>query len=188
MDIDSKTLFNYDRYIIYKDSRIFDKKLNKFINFQKNTDGYYCVTLRSNYNKRVTKRVHRIIAECFIYKIEGKNFINHKDGIKTNNAIENLEWVTHSENIKHAWDTKLITNTNQRIKKIKDANIGRYGKLNPKSKPVFCITTGEYFESGALACRKYEIHGTNLTKACRNSKYYAGKHPVTNEKLRWKYE
>lgn len=46
--------------------------------------------------------VHRVLAECFIPRVPGKDFVNHIDGDKTNFAIENLEWVTAKENCRHA--------------------------------------------------------------------------------------
>lgn len=51
--------------------------------------------------------VHRIIASEFVEKVEGKLFVNHKNGNKQDNRAENLEWVTRSENDKHAIRTGL---------------------------------------------------------------------------------
>lgn len=63
--------------------------------------GYLRVSLVVN-NKRTNLLVHRIVAEAFIPNPENKDSVNHIDGCKTNNTVENLEWVTKSENIKHA--------------------------------------------------------------------------------------
>ena len=66
--------------------------------------------------------VHRLVAFSFIPNIENKPFINHKNGIKTDNRVENLEWVTHSENIQHAYKTGLM--------KPKEGSKNGFNKLN----------------------------------------------------------
>jgi len=68
--------------------------------------GYLYINLRSN---RITKRfyVHRLIAQTFIPNSFNKPCINHLNGTKTDNRIENLEWVTYGQNITHAYETGL---------------------------------------------------------------------------------
>jgi hypothetical protein len=68
--------------------------------------GYMAVQTKER-GKRKTLYVHRLIAQAFIPKPPDCNEINHKDGNKTNNAIENLEWTTHSANLRHAYATGL---------------------------------------------------------------------------------
>jgi hypothetical protein len=58
-----------------------------------------------------THYVHKLVADAFIPYHDGKDFINHKDGNKLNPHKSNLERVTHSENIKHAYGLKLIDKT-----------------------------------------------------------------------------
>ncbi len=63
--------------------------------------GYYDVNLCKN-PIRKTVRVHRLVAEAFIPKDRKRKIINHKNGIKTDNRVENLEWCTMKENSQHA--------------------------------------------------------------------------------------
>jgi hypothetical protein len=69
---------------------------------QENTRrGYASVTFSKNYQK-VHCSIHRLMAQVFIPNPENKPCVNHKDGNKTNNLIENLEWCTYKENIHHS--------------------------------------------------------------------------------------
>ena len=69
-----------------------------------NNRGYRVVTF-----KKKSYLEHRIIAELFLPKIEGKGYVNHKNGIKDDNRVENLEWCTQQENCTHAFETGLST-------------------------------------------------------------------------------
>lgn len=73
-------------------------------------DGYKLVNFKKN-QKSNTKRVHRIIAQNFIPNPDNKLQVNHINGIKYDNRIENLEWCTLSENRKHAYRTGLQNST-----------------------------------------------------------------------------
>lgn len=64
--------------------------------------GYMYVKLRLN-GKTVHEKIHRLVADAFIKKAEGKNVINHKNGIKHDNRVENLERCTSAENNLHAY-------------------------------------------------------------------------------------
>ena len=71
-----------------------------------NKDGYLRVNLHIG-GKSKFYYIHRLVAEAFIPNPEGKPQINHRNGIKTDNRIENLEWCTQSENNRHAYATGL---------------------------------------------------------------------------------
>jgi hypothetical protein len=73
----------------------------------KDKKGYLRVVL-SIENKLCTKKVHRLIAQTFIPNIENKPQVNHINGIKNDNRVDNLEWVTAKENTKHAIDNGLF--------------------------------------------------------------------------------
>ena len=77
-------------------------------------NGYLRVYLRNdNTNKREDVYVHRIIAELFLDKPEGKNVINHKDCNTKNNCIDNLEWVTTKENVDYAFEYGYMSRDNE---------------------------------------------------------------------------
>jgi len=69
--------------------------------------GYYIVTLCDGNGKRQNKRVHRLLLEAFKPNPLNKAHVNHIDGNKLNNSLDNLEWATASENAKHAAVTGL---------------------------------------------------------------------------------
>ena len=64
--------------------------------------GYKKIVITSESGKRETLSVHRLVAEAFVPNPNGLPQVNHKDGNKTNNHYSNLEWVTQTDNIRHA--------------------------------------------------------------------------------------
>lgn len=69
-------------------------------------NGYYKITLTNN-GVHKTHRIHRLLATVYVGNPKNKSYVNHKNGIKTDNSLSNLEWVTKQEDCQHAQDTGL---------------------------------------------------------------------------------
>ncbi len=111
-------------------------------------NGYICVTLSYDYKiKRFL--VHRLVALAFIPNSDSKPFINHKNRNKTDNRVENLEWVTSKENAQHAIETGM---KNGRIKAVEQVDK--------------CGNVIQEFESASEASRKTGIYRKSICDAC----------------------
>lgn len=102
-----KEIEGFPGYEVSDQGRIRSFKSGKAkIKKQRLVRGYPAVDLYKN-GERTTEKVHRLVAKAFLGKPDDFLEVNHKNGIKTDNWLENLEWVTRSENIRHADETGL---------------------------------------------------------------------------------
>ena len=190
MESNWKIYEGYSGYLISDVGIIKHLSRDSFAKTQLDSSGYPVVTLRGDSGVRKTFKVHRLVAALFVENPHNKPEVNHKDGVKTNNHYCNLEWVTRSENIKHAWDTGLLKSTYNRSAKLRAAHSGKkMGSCNPKARAVLCITTNEVSPCIAEACRKYGVDQAGISKCCMIPPVQksAGKHPETKEPLKWSY-
>lgn len=91
-----------DDYEITRDGKVINKHTGHTLAPQPNGKGY----LRVSIGKKLMF-IHRLVAEKYIPNPENKPQVNHKDGNKLNNCVDNLEWVTNQENRNHAVDNDL---------------------------------------------------------------------------------
>lgn len=115
---------DFPNYIIFDDGRIYSKNRHKNIKSFIRSRGYMCVSLSKNGIKK-NKLLHRLLAEAFISNPNNKLEVNHINGIKTDNSLNNLEWCSRSENQIHAWKIGLKIITKKMIESGK-----KVGKLN----------------------------------------------------------
>jgi hypothetical protein len=135
-------------YMISKGGDIYSKYLKKFLSFRKDRD-YHSVKLYNN-GKYKSYFIHRLVANAFLnFDINSKLCINHIDGNKKNNKLENLEILSISQNVLHSYN-----NLNRKIYK----------------RPIYCIDTENnkiFFNSITEASIKYKIDGSGITKCCK---------------------
>ena len=139
-------------------NNITDKNLKPM----KNHNGYLVVHLWNR--KKMSFRIHRIVAEMFIPNSENKKTVNHINGIKTDNRVENLEWSTSSENIKHAFDCGL--------------NKGNCGEKHGSSKLK---------ESDILSIRNYFNNGKKQSDIAKMYKISASQVCAIISRKKWKH-
>lgn len=107
-------------------------------------DGYLIISTRYEDGRTTTARVHRLVAEAYIPNPENKPVINHKNGIKDDNNVENLEWATIQENTQHGYDY--------------------LGVISAQSKRVSLVINGEVFSSYDSITKLSKSVGINRNK------------------------
>ena len=101
----AKQIDEHEKYNIFPDGRVYNNVRKTFLKPVVNSSGYSYVTL-SNNDTKGNHYVHRLVAEHFLMatKKEGHTQVNHKNKIRSDNNIDNLEWCSASENLKHAFN------------------------------------------------------------------------------------
>ena len=112
--------------------------------------GYLIYQLRSD-GKYISKRAHQLVAICFIDNPNKYNEVNHIDAVKSNNHYTNLEWCTHTENIRHSFKLGLVVR--------KSGN--EFHKYD-KGRKVLDNNTGIIYNSVAGAARSLGLFRTSL--------------------------
>lgn len=120
--------------------------------------GYYSVNLYINETEKQFCPIHRLVAKAFIYNPKNLPQVNHIDGNKLNNNVNNLEWCTAKENIIHAHKMGLCKSKCTK-------------RVNQYDKNFNYIKT---WNSISEACRKYDLATTNISKVCKGMKKSTG--------------
>ena len=150
----------FETYRVDRMGNVYNKKGYR-LKASKTKNGYLQVSLNNPDCKHKKILVHRLVAQAFLPNESGLPQVNHIDRDKTNNQVDNLEWCTCLYNLRHS----------DVIRKGNEAH--RHG--------LFCITTGETFDSIKEAEIKYGLHHANIIACCRGRRNTCGG-------MLWKYQ
>lgn len=111
LNMNWKQIAEFPNYEV-SDTGLVRNKANKILKFFKQNSGYLVATLTNEELKGAKRTVHRLVAKAFIENPEGLPEVNHKDGNNLNNEVNNLEWCSKRQNVRHAIDTGLTVYNN----------------------------------------------------------------------------
>ena len=188
-------------YKVSNIGNVFSIKNNKVLSLWKDKDGYHRCNLKSK-GKAKQASVHRLVAESFIMNPNNKTQINHKNAIRSDNRVENLEWCSCAENQRYKYALGYKP-SKEVIQKMQEGHLKRISKPEEKEKmallcknrfsvKVLDITTGIVYSSQAEAAKSLNLSQGNISSVClgkRKSvkghifKFAEGKEDVQNFKL-----
>lgn len=161
-----RTINEFPNYEVSNLGNVRNKKTKRVLKPTKNNNGYLCVSL---YRSGIKKNhyIHRLVAEAYLDNLNNYNEVSHLDETRDNNCVNNLAWVSYSEN--------------RNMPKYKE-RMSKANTNNPKtSRPVRCLETKALYASVREAERQTGIVHQNISACCR------GKQKTTG-KLHWMYE
>jgi plasmid maintenance system antidote protein VapI len=140
-NVEYKDIEGYEGlYAITVDGRVWSYRSNKFLSPADDGYGYKQVKLTKD-GKQKACRVHRLVGQAFIPNPENKPQINHKDAVRDNNHVDNLEWVTAQENIDAKADDRR------------------------RWKPVYCIENDTVYKNQGEAAEALGVTHQTISKA-----------------------
>ncbi len=154
-----KPIKGCENYKISDTGIVFNKK-NRRLRHYVGRKGYFCIKLW-RYGKRRTLYIHSLVLEAFVSPRPPGKQCNHKNGIKIDNRVLNLEWVTQSENMKHAYENGLINI------KLGEESINsklKHGEVWLIKKILHSGVTTQNFISKMFKVSRYSINDINSGK------------------------
>lgn len=181
-----KTIEDYPDYMISSMGRVKSiervdcygrHRKEKIIKLNKNRDGYLIVHLYG-IEREKHYSVHRLVAQAFIPNPDNKPNIDHINTDRTDNRVENLRWVTQKENCNNLLSIEKYSKNNAK------ANLGKFSKLNPNSKPVLQFTLDgkliKKWDSAMDVKRELGNNQSHISNCCRGRR-------KTAYGYKWKY-
>ena len=154
------------KYSVSNFGRVRNNKTNKILS-PRNLQGYQRVAFYVD-GKQTDFRIHRLVAKAFILSPENKPQVNHINGNKSDNHVNNLEWCTNGENVRHALRTGLIDPRN--------ISLAVRGEKHPRAKlsekQVMEIKKKLKYRTGLSLAKEYNVT-PSLISLIRNNKKWS---------------
>lgn len=168
-----KKIDGFDNYSVSTVGDVRNDKSGENLTAWRTKNGYWCVNPSQN---GITQRfyVHRLVAQAFIPNPAEKEQVNHINGVKSDNRVENLEWCTSSENHRHRSRVLGVKSSGEHMSMMQDlARLTHY-------KPVLCVETKVVFGSVVDAAKSVDRSPCSIVDALK------GRHE-TCAGFHWKY-
>ena len=140
-----KDVKNYEGlYAITSCGKVYSYRSKKFLKPFADKDGYLMVSLYKD-NKKKTFKIHRLVALAYIPNPDGLETVDHIDGNKEHNYINNLQWMTRGDNA-----------------------------IKGNSKKIRCVETGKIFDSARIAAKEMSLNNSTISSVCNGKRKTAG--------------
>ena len=167
-----KKIKEFDDYLISTSGKVFSLKTNKLLKPQKYPNNYLYYPFNTN-GIQHNRCLHRLLAEAFIPNPENKPTVNHKNHIRTDNRLENLEWATYLEQCDEMWKEK--ASESHKTEKGINASINNFRIASEKNKKTIYQYTLEgelvgVYKSIKDAAENNNCYPQNISACCKGKR------------------
>ena len=157
-----------EAYAISDDGRVWSRKTSRWLKPADNGKGYLFVHL---YNGGQSTRhyIHRLVAQAYLENPDNLPQVNHKDGDKQNNSLQNLEWCDIKQNMRHAWDNGLCLVWDKQV-----ASVKKYNRTKRKLTDDQVLRVKALYNDGnsmRFIAREYGIHNGTVSQIINGKSY-----------------
>ena len=152
-------------YKVSNTGKIFSCVTNRELSVIQKKDGYTCISLCDKDHNKKQYRIHQLVAKAFIPNPNNLGTVNHKDEVKTNNTVSNLEWMSIKDNNNYGTRNKRLSET-----QINDKNKSKEVQMFDKSTGELLDTFPSLMEAGRVT----GINQGNISKCCLGKRKSSG--------------